>query len=401
MIRWILTLLIAISPAYAFRGETGHNEHGKPATIKALIVKNSEGLLIEVKGSYRVTNPQNGRSLSSGKNKRYYAFTKGDGLKWGETYPGVFQIRIMPTSASTTVLVNGVQYRGAVEVYNIENRLSVINEVDVESYLKSTLMRNVPQDLPISVADSIAIVERTNAYYSALINHDAYWHVVASDVGYEGYATTLMNPVMDRAIDNTRHLVMTYDAQPFASTWNANCAGRTASYHSIFRKNTATPAGITSPFALKDRKDFSWSFTMPSEELSSLAKTNRVTGVELFVENHSNKVYAIRIKDGVHEVDMNFTPLQKALGKNRLKSNDFTVKVVGNSVTFTGFGEGCGVGLCLYSASQMASAGELAPKILADFYPLTHLEKMRCYPEMIISPSKEYFISPKRHRAVN
>lgn len=401
MKRTIPLFLLACLPLLGFHFESVSKEQEKPATVKVLVEKNVDGALLEVKGPYRISNPDNGKSLSSGRSgKRYYVFAKQEGLKWGEYFPGVFQLRIAPTSSNTTMLLNGVQYRGAIEIYLIDNKLSFINEVDVESYLKSTLPNKITISTPPSVLDAVAIIARTDTYYTALVNHDAFYHVDAAEVGYQGYAVQFKSPEVERAIDNTRFLVMTYDAQPFACTWTENSAGQTASYNVIFRKNTATPKGIKSTFAAKDRNDFKWNYTISGEQLAKLARTNRITNVELFLDQKSQKVYGVRIHDGSHTEDLDFATFQNTIGANKLLSNDFSVTLKGPSIVFEGYGKGSGVGLCLYSAAQMAEMGEDAPKMLAEFFPYTHLEKMRGYPEMIISPSKEYFISPKKRRAL-
>ena len=60
-----------------------------------------------------------------------------------------------------------------------------------------------------------------------------------------------------------------------------------------------------------------------------------------------------------------------------MKSNDFQIQVTSDKVIFKGFGEGNGVGLCLFSANAMADKGEKAPKIMTSFFPETKLEKLR------------------------
>jgi len=121
--------------------------------------------------------------------------------------------------------------------------------------------------------------------------------------------------------------------------------------------------------------------------------------MDLFIDHFSGKVYATRFHDGVHSEDVDFTTLQKALGKDKIKSNDFTVRIKGNIAIFEGYGAGSGVGMCLYSAEQMSERGDNAPQILASFFPQTHLEKMRSYPEAIVSAHKSSFISPKQKEA--
>ncbi|MDJ0652119.1 MAG: SpoIID/LytB domain-containing protein [Simkaniaceae bacterium] len=369
----------------------------KPATIKVLLEKSIEGILLEVKGPYAIYNPENGKKEGLGKwGKRFYLYPHKEGMKWGENFLGIYQLQIVPTSPDTTFLVNGIQYRGAIEVYNIENTLSIINEVDVESYVKSILNEHVSPTLPPNVLDAVAIIARTDAYYRALLNDDAFWHITKEEVGYRGTALILQNLAIDRAVDNTKYLVMTYEDQPFPGSWTENCGGKTASYSSILRKNTVTPEGVESKFATKNRTESRWSLIVDTRELAKVIKTNRVTGIDLFVDHGSGKVYATRLHDGSHTEDIDFTALQDKLGKEKIKSNDFNVTIKGNIALFEGYGKGNGVGLCLYSASQMAERGDEAPVILAEFFPNTTIEKMRCYPKAIVSTKKRSFVSPKQ-----
>ena len=375
-------------------------EDQKPATIKVLLHKDSTGALLEARGSFEVINPENGKRLSSGrKGKRFYLYPHKEGIKWGEDFLGIYQLQIVPTSPETTLLVNGVQYSGALEIYHVEEKLNIINEVNVENYLKSILPQRFQGNYPDSVMDAVAIIARTDAYYSALFNHEAFWHVDAAEVRYEGIGLTCQNLAIERSIDNTRHLVMTFEDQPFPSSWTENCGGKTAPYQTIFRKNTPTPQGVDSVFAAKERKDTHWSFTMNTQDLAKVAKINRITGIDLFVDHFSSKVYAVRIHDGVHTEDIDFLVLQKHIGESKLKSNDFTVSIKGNIASFEGYGVGTGTGLCLYSASQMAERGDDTPHMLAEFFPYTHIEKMRAYPEAIISANKGSFVSPKHKKA--
>jgi len=292
--------------------------------------------------------------------------------------------------------VNGKQYRGAIHVYHVEEKVNIINEVDVESFVKATLSEKITTPLSNNVLDALAVIARTDAYYTALLNHDAFWHTTSKEAGYNGMGLTLQNLSIDRAVDNTRHLVMIYEEQPFPGAWTEHCGGKTASYASIFRKSTSTPEGVDSPFALRGRNDSKWSLTVNTQELAKVVKINRVTGMDLFVDRFSGKVYASRIHDGSHTEDINFVDLQNALGKDKLKSNDFTVNIKGNVAVFEGCGEGIGTGLCLYSAKQMAERGDSTPHILAAFFPHTQLEKMREYPEAIVSGRKSSFVSPKQ-----
>jgi stage II sporulation protein D len=372
-------------------------ETSPPAMIKVLLKKHAEGALVEVKGSYEVLDPLAKKTLSAGiKGKRFYLYPHKEGIKWGEDFVGIYQFTIVPTGKNSSILVDGVQYKGNLEVYHIDDHITLINEVDAENYLKCILTPRFATHIHDVVMDALAIVARTNVYYQILHNKEAYWHVDSKEVDYRGYATTLFNLNVDRAVDNTRFLVMTYEKQPFATTWNENCAGKTASYQSIFRKNVSSPGGIKSAFAERARKEHHWSFSVNKSKIAKIAQTNRVTNLDLYIDSNSEKVYAIRVQDGSHYKEVDFFHLQKGIGKNNLLSNDFTISVEGNSIIFDGFGEGCSVGLCIYSATQMAKRGDTAPEILATFYPYSHIEQIRSLPQRDFSFQSKPYIKPKK-----
>lgn len=374
------------------------------ASVKVLLKKDVEGALIEVKGGYQVIDPFTKKVLTSGvKGKRFYLYSYTEGIKWGEDFPGVYQLRIETSKKNTSILVDGIQYKGNLEIYNINNLTTVINEIDVENYLKATLAPRFASHIEGVVMDALAIVARTNVYYQILHNQSAYWQIDANEVDYRGIAATRFNSNVDRSIDNTKFLVMTYEKQPFATTWSENCAGKTASYQSIFRKNVASPGGIKSAFAEKARKEHHWSFSVNKSKIAQLAKTNRITNLELYIDSNSEKVYAIRVQDGNHYKEIDFFHLQQGLGKNNLLSNDFTVTLEGNSVIFDGYGEGCSVGLCIYSATQMSKRGDTAPEILATFFPYSHIEQIRSLPQKPMTKQgptllKTKKVSKKEHK---
>jgi len=394
----LFLLLLFCSPLHSERCPTPHNVENL-ATVKILLEKDVQGLFIEARGPFVVYNPENGKRVSRGRyGKRFYCYPHKQGIKWGEDFVSIFQLQFQPDSPDTTFLINGIQYRGMINVYHVENMLSVVNEVDVESFLKSTLSTKINSELPDVVLDAIAVVARTHVYYTVLANHQSFWHVNAKEADYYGMGLILQHLPIDCAIDHTRHLIMTYNNQPFPALWTEHCGGRTAEYSPIFRKNVLSPDGVHSPFAESSRQDFYWTLTLENQEFAKIVKTNRITGVNLFVDHASNKVYAIRVHDGIHSEDIYFCDLQRLLGKDRLKSNDFLVNIQGNNITFEGYGGGAGVGLCLYSAIQMKEREDTTTQILQTFFPGSRLEKMDFYP-LIISSDERLFISSKRQEA--
>lgn len=358
---------------------TDFSQKSKPATIKVLLQRQAREIVIEVKGRHYIYNPLDGTQISSGlNNKRFPVFAEQYGIKWGESFPGCHQLRFVPGDSQSSILVNGVQYKGCIEIYQNDGKFNIINEVDVENYLRSALSAEFQRPLVEEVMNAITIVARTNAYFLAKRNQEAFWHVVASDVGYEGQAM-LPRQHIDHSVETTRHAVLTFNGAPFAATWTEDSAGKTVDFAAVFRRAVSTPPGVVAPIAAQSRLAHKWSCTLPKTLLAEATDLSRVTGIDLYLTPEAEKVYAVKISGETHVKDFDFVTFQKIVGKNKLRSNDFRVETKGDELVFTGYGEGPGVGLCLLSAKALAEKGEKAPQILQAFFPDTKLEKIKSY----------------------
>ncbi len=358
-----------------------------PRNIQVLLEKDASEVLLEVKGPYYLFNPHDGSRLSSGLlGKRFIVRELENGLKWGEEFPGIHQLYIKPRSAETSIFVNGIQYAGAVAVYGVAGTINVVNDLDIETYVKAQLTAQFAAPLESEVMSALAILARTDAYYRATRSNESFWHISADEAGYQGSALVVSNSPADRAVDSTRHLILVHNENgrslPFATTWTENSAGKTAPYSSIFRKDALAPEkGVEAPHAALSRNEFKWSYQIGKKALSHLLDVAQIKSIELFVDKPSNKVYGLRVKDGSDSHDVDFLALQEKLGKSHLQSSDFTVSLKDDSILFTGYGKGHGVGLCLYSATALAQNGENAVKILSKFFPETYLYNLGALPK--------------------
>lgn len=243
MIARIIMLLLALLP-FTGNVDAGFWEHivntfwkpsqAMPPMVKVLIVHDAPGAIIEVKGKYRLYDPRTNEFISTrfvGKRKFMQALKEG--LRWGEEFPGIHQMTIVPDELSTTIIVDGIEYRGAIYVYDVEGSLSVVNEIDIEDYLHSMLARKYLEPLNEETLAALAIAARTNIYAQAENPKSPYWAFDGRQIGYQGHAVIQGNTGIDRAIDATRFLIMSRsgksdsDAVPFAAQWgDSNQAGQ-------------------------------------------------------------------------------------------------------------------------------------------------------------------------------
>lgn len=186
-----------------FRGESP----SEPPSIRILLLHDVEQANLEVKGKYSLIDPFTGKRESvrfAGKNRTIQAAK--DGLKWGEAFPDLHQIQIKPGSEQTVTIVDGRPYEGLVSVYDIGKTISIVNQVSVESYVRSILTNYSTQGLEPEALAAFAIAIRTNAYYQVNNPKTKFWDVDAQKVGYGGMESG--SGLTDSAVNTTKYMIM-------------------------------------------------------------------------------------------------------------------------------------------------------------------------------------------------
>lgn len=200
----------------------------KPAApdIKVLVVHDVDGVNMEVKGKYSLYDPYTNSHISTrfiGKSKAVQALRSG--LKWGEEFPGLYQIKVVPEDPSSRIYINDVEYSGVVYLYDIGGAISVVNEVSVEKYLASIVASQFNQATPGEALAAFSIAIRTNAYVQSVNPKNTYWAVDGQKVGYRGNNGLEEAEWAIQAVKNTQYMILSntgiYEglATPFALQW--------------------------------------------------------------------------------------------------------------------------------------------------------------------------------------
>lgn len=186
----------------------------QPTTrIKVLVLNDVEDAEIEVKGKYHLYDPNTREYLSTrfiGKKRLMEPLD--DGLKWGEEFPAVHQLEIVPDHLGITTIVDGVEYPGAIYVYDIGRAISVVNEIEIDSYVKAVLGPKVQEDHNEEYLAALVIAARTNAYYNIKNPRTAFWAVDGSTVKYTGLKAIVEPSPIEKAIDTTKRMVLSRTA---------------------------------------------------------------------------------------------------------------------------------------------------------------------------------------------
>lgn len=214
-----LLLLLIILPFSAYlRGGVwdnvtnlfGAGEKDQPPSIRVLIVHDIPKAHMEVKGKYSLYDPYKNVYLSTrfiGKARDLE--TLSDGLKWGEAFPGLYQLQIRPEDGNTSTSIDRKEYAGLINIYDIGGALSVVNDVQIEEYVRSIVSNFNNENYPNEVMAALSIVARTNAYYQAAHPKTNFWAIDAQKVGYNGIPQSTNNALKaEDAVRITKNMIM-------------------------------------------------------------------------------------------------------------------------------------------------------------------------------------------------
>jgi Stage II sporulation protein len=210
--------------------------------IKVLIAHDEPGVILETKGKYSVYDPlTNQHLLTRTAGKRKFVQPTAEGLRWGEEFPSYHQLKFVPESPQGTIIVESLEYKGVVYVYNIHDKIFVVNELDIEDYLQSILTSEFKEPLSNEALAAIVIAERTNALYQALNPKTKFWAVDAEQVGYMGYAVTAVQKKIEEVVKCTHNMVLS----------------RTAAYEGVVTPfpahlTEASKEGVSSKISVRD-----------------------------------------------------------------------------------------------------------------------------------------------------
>lgn len=134
--------------------------------------------------------------------------------------------------------LNDNKFRDILEIRYSEdkNKLWVINEVPMETYLKG--LAETSNATPMDYQKSILTAARTYAMYHYTYGYkheteyftiDSYW-----DQMYRGYNSEIRMPNLVQAVEETRGIMITYEDEVVVTPYFANSDGRTRSWEEVW-----------------------------------------------------------------------------------------------------------------------------------------------------------------------
>lgn len=277
-------------------------------------------------------------------------------------------------TASGFVWWDGQPYRGALTVLARDSGLLVINRLDVEDYLRGVVPAEMQASWPIEALRAQAIAARSYVLNSLQPLSD--WDICATTSCQVYRGTVLEHPDSDRAIADTRGLVLTYEGRFARTYYHSDSGGMIASSSEVWGEDlpylqARSDVPADSPHRL-------WSQQLNPQQLAAglrAAGFDVGTPQSLTVLSYtdSGRVGRLSVQGSAGSAVLSGSQATALLRGMGVKST--RLRMTG-PLTVSGDGWGHGVGMSQYGARSLAQAGHAFDEILAFYYPYTQLSRL-------------------------
>jgi SpoIID/LytB domain protein len=126
-------------------------------------------------------------------------------------------------------------YSGVLEFNVFENGICIVNEVDLEGYLRKVVPSEMPSSGGVESLKCQAIAARTYAISDMIINRFANLGFYVDDsTKSQVYNNTAMQALSTEAVNTTKGMIMTYNGTPIDAKYYSTSAGTGVDYKDVW-----------------------------------------------------------------------------------------------------------------------------------------------------------------------
>ncbi len=275
---------------------------------------------------------------------------------------------------NSLIKINKKNYKGKIIIRREEKKYLIINEIDIEEYVKGVITQEIGMSWHSEVIKAQSIIARTYAYYYVQKAPDAIYHLKADYLSQVYGGVNSETEKTNKLVEETRGIIIVSNSKPIIAYYHSDSGGHTETSKNVW--------GITDNYTISkiDKYGVSspvryWKTRIKSDEIKEKLNNNgyNVNEIEKIIFKNRTasgryKTIEIYYDGGKLELDSNkFRILMDS--QSQIKSTLFIdIYKDGDYFCFEGRGFGHGVGLAQWSAKEMAESGKNYKEILEYFY---------------------------------
>lgn len=290
----------------------------------------------------------------------------------------VSHLHIIPKNGYSGI--NEHTYCGSLSLVKNNDRLLMVNHVDLEEYVYAVLKTESWPGWPVEVNKAFAIASRS--YALAMIkqaNIQKLPYHIKNTNAHQTYQGTHSNQTIRQAIEQTRSICLTYNNEPILAMFDSCCGGVIPAHIDDFDFTKVPYLARTYPCKhCKRCRIYSWQneFPLPifNQRIGTiLNKPASFKDLKIAKKDKAGLVKEVHLK-GKNSQTISGKQLYGAM--KEIKSFCYTVKKKKDTLLFSGRGYGHHIGICQWGAREMVRDGWHYKRILNFYYPGTTLMKL-------------------------
>ncbi len=358
--------------AWCFVGVACFSGAELPKYIRVSVLNNASSLVLRISGNFEIKDGLHHQVLYQGKGLATTVTVYKGGISIGPVNCLTQRI-FVKTWGPDEIILNGRVFKGDMLLIRDSNRLSAVNYVELEDYIKGVLYHEVSHYWPEEALRAQAVVSRTFVLYQAQANTKNDFDVTNDTYSQLYGGLTSERFRTNRAVDETRRQVLTYKKKLFPTYFSATCGGHTEDSSVLWNISLPPLKGVVCEFC-KESPHYNWHVVLSQDEVRDKLKAagykvKKVKSIEIQSRDSSGRITGLKLIDDDRETKIKAKDFRSIIGSTVIRSTNFTVSPAGDDLVFEGFGWGHGVGMCQWGSYFFAKAGRTHQEILKYYYP--------------------------------
>ncbi|MCK4308643.1 MAG: SpoIID/LytB domain-containing protein [Candidatus Atribacteria bacterium] len=316
----------------------------KQPILRVGIFLNQTEINIGGDGTFKIYNLKSKNLISEERNRivKLLPHDKGIEILGKGVYSG--PIKIIPVgNTRIMVMFNGqkYRYRGNMEI-NIDKghkKLNVINIIGIEEYLYGVLKKEISPRWPAEALKAQAVAARTFAIFNMNKYIDKGYNICASTNSQAYGGVNHEDPLTNRAVDETRGVIMVYKGKPINAVYHSDSGGYTEDSENVWGSFRPYLRSVKSKFEEKvSPPHHTWSYSIYEKDLTEKLqkqgyKINSVVSIEPVKKSETGRISElVFIIDNNEVINMKANDFRSLIGADLIRSTLFNIKVIGKEI---------------------------------------------------------------------